>query len=96
MVGGAYAAAAPSHVSAIATIPAGDDIMAPFIVALSRTAHSIRQAADRIGRRFTRKAEIKLSITMSLPPFIKFAFDYKADIGEAANDNTVSQPRQPA
>jgi hypothetical protein len=70
--------------------------MTPFIAALSRTARSIRHAADRIGRRFIRKAEIKLGITMSLPPFLKFAFDYKADIGGAANDNTPSQPRQSA
>jgi hypothetical protein len=95
-LGGAFAAAAPCPVSAIATIPAGDDIMTPFIAALSRTARSIRHAVSRIGRRFARRAEIKLGITASLPPFLKFAFEYKADIGEAANDNTSSEPRQSA
>ena len=67
--------------------------MTPFIAALSRTARSTRRAANRISRRFTRKAEIKLGITVSLPSFLKLAFDYKADIGDAANDITPSQPR---
>ena len=70
--------------------------MTPFIAALSRTARSIRHAVSRIGRRFARRAEIKLGITVSPPPFLKFAFEYKADIGEAANDNTSSEPRQSA
>lgn len=42
--------------------------MTPFSAALSRTARSFRQAANRIGRRCTRKAEIKFGITVSLPP----------------------------
>jgi len=31
-----------------------------------------------------------------LPPFLKFAFDYKADIGEPANDNMPHQPGRTA
>ena len=38
--------------------------MTPFIEALSNTARSIRHEASRIGRRFTRKAEIKFGITV--------------------------------
>ena len=62
--------------------------MTTFISALTRTVRRIRRCAKRFSRRLTRKAEIKLGITVSLPPFLKFAFDYKADIGQPANDNT--------
>jgi hypothetical protein len=31
-----------------------------------------------------------------LAAFLKFAFNYKADIGESAADNTPNQPRQSA
>jgi hypothetical protein len=93
---GAYAAAAPSTVSAIATIPAGDIFMTTFISALTRTVRRIRRSAKRLSRRLTRKAEIKLGITVSLPPFLKFALDYKANIGEPANDDTPHQPGRTA
>ena len=63
--------------------------MTTFISALTRT---VRRCAKRLSRRLTRKAEIKLGITVSLPPFLKFALDYKADIGEPANDDTPRQP----
>jgi hypothetical protein len=49
-----------------------------------------------LSRRLTRKAEIKLGITVSLPPFLKFALDYKADIGEPANNDTPRQPGRTA
>ena len=66
--------------------------MTTFISALTRTVLRIRRNAKRLSRRLTRKAEIKLGITVSLPPFLKFALDYKADIGEPANDDTPRQP----
>lgn len=50
------------------------------ISAIARTLH-------RILHRLSRKARIKLGITVSLPPFLKIALDYSADIGEPANDN---------
>jgi hypothetical protein len=68
--------------------------MTPLIAALSRAARSIRQAANRIGNRFTRKAEIKFGITVSFPPFLKLTFAYKANIGEAANNNIPAPPSQ--
>ena len=66
--------------------------MTTFISALTRTVLRIRRNAKRLSRRLTRKAEIELGITVSLPPFLKFALDYKADIGEPANDDTPRQP----
>jgi hypothetical protein len=71
-------------------------IMTTFILALTRTVRRIRRSAKRLSQRLTRNAEIKLGITVSLPPFLKFAFDYKADIGEPANDNTPRQPGRTA
>ena len=70
--------------------------MTTFISALTRTVRRIRRCAKRLSRRLTRKAELKLGITVSLPPFLKFAFDYKADIGEPANDNAPRQPGRTA
>ena len=42
--------------------------MTTFISALTRTVRRIRRCAKRLGRRLTREAEIKLGITVSLPP----------------------------
>ena len=62
--------------------------MTTFISALTRTVLRIRRNAKRLSRRLTRKAEIKLGITVSLPPFLTFAFVYEADVGEPAKDDT--------
>jgi hypothetical protein len=70
--------------------------MTTFISALTRTVRRIRRSAKRLSRRLTRKAEIKFGITVSLPPFLKFALDYKADIGEPANDDMPRQPGRTA
>ena len=70
--------------------------MTTFISAITRIVSRIRRCAKRLSKRLTRNAEIKLGITVSLPPFLKFAFDYKADIGEPANDNTPHQPGRTA
>ena len=70
--------------------------MTTFISALTRTVRRICRCAKRLSRRLTRKAEIKLGITVSLPPFLKFAFDYKANIGEPANDYTPHRPGRTA
>jgi hypothetical protein len=86
----------PSTVSAIATIPAGDIFVTTFISALPRPVRRIRRCAKRLSRRLTRKAEIKLGITVGLRPFLKFAFDYRADIAEPANDNTPHRPGRTA
>lgn len=37
--------------------------------------------------RYARKAGIKIGITVAVPPFLKVALDYTADLGEPANDN---------
>ena len=70
--------------------------MTTFISALTRTVRRIRRRAKRLSRRLTRKAEIKLVITVSLPPLLKFAFDYKANIGEPAKDDTPHRPGRTA
>jgi hypothetical protein len=86
------AAAAQFSVSAIASLQR-ETIMNTAISAITRTSRSIRRTVNRIARRLTRKASIKLGITVSVPPFLKFVLAYKADIGEAANDN--SRRRKP-
>jgi hypothetical protein len=87
---------AQCSVSAIASLQK-ETIMDTAISAITRTSRSIRRAVNRIARRLTRKASVKLGITVSVPPFLKFVFDYKADIGEAANDNRPRRkPRQSA
>jgi hypothetical protein len=94
---GAYTAAAPSIVSAIATDIAEGDIMNPLISAITRTARSLRRSFHRIVQRLTRKAKIKLGLTFGLPPFVKIVFDYQADLGEATNDNRPNRrPRHTA
>jgi hypothetical protein len=83
-------------VSAIASLQK-ETIMNTAISAITRTSRSIRRAVNRIARRLTRKASITLGITVSVSPFVKFVFDYKADIGEPANDNRPRRkPRQTA
>jgi hypothetical protein len=83
-------------VSAIASLQK-ETIMNTAISAITRTSRSIRRAVNRIARRLTRKASIKLGITVSVPPFVKFVFDYKADISKPANDNrSRRKPRQTA
>lgn len=62
--------------------------MNTLITAIAHTAHRIRHRASRVIARLTRKASIKLAVTISLPPFLKIAFDYKADIGTAADETT--------
>ena len=71
--------------------------MNPLISAITRTARSLRHSFRRVAQRLTRKAKIKLGLTFSLPPFVKFVFDYQADIGEPANENRPNRkPRRTA
>ena len=64
------------------------------ISALTRSAHSIRRTVTRLVTRLTRRAEIKVRISLSVPPFLKLVFDYKTDLRVAANDNNRSiRPR---
>jgi hypothetical protein len=90
------AAAAQFSVSVIASLQK-ESIMNTAISAITRTSRSIRRTVNRIARRLTRKASIKLGLTVSVPPFFKFVLDYKSDIDEAANDNSHRRkPRQTA
>ncbi len=62
---------------------------------LARTNRGIRRAFRRLIGRLRHKADIQLTITMSLPPFLTVAFEYKVDLGrlheadikQPANDN---------
>ena len=63
--------------------------MTTSIAAFTRTTRRIRGRAKRLIRRLTRKAEIKLCLTISLPPFLKPVLDYKVDIGVPA---TTTRP----
>jgi len=67
------------------------------ISALTRTAHDIRLAITRLATRLARRAEIKVRISFSVPPFLKLVVDYKADLRQAANDNKPGiRPRHSA
>ena len=46
------------------------------------TSRSIRRATANLLDRLSRKASLKLAVTVSLPPFVKFAIDYKADLAK--------------
>jgi hypothetical protein len=47
--------------------------------------------------RLTRRAEIEVRLSVSVPPFLKLVVDYKADLRVAANDNNSSiSPRHSA
>jgi hypothetical protein len=90
------ATTAQFSVSAIASLQK-ETIMKTAISAITRTSRSGRGALNRIARRLTRKASIKLGITVSVSPFVKFVFAYKADIGEPTDDNRRRRkPRQTA
>jgi hypothetical protein len=76
-----------------------NSITAAFI----RTSRSIRRATTNLLNRLTRKASLKLAVTVSLPPFVKFAIDYKADLSKPeigipkpANDNPRRSSRSRA
>ncbi len=64
-----------------------NSITAVFI----RTSRSIRRATNNLLNRLTRKASLKLSVTVSLPPFVKLAIDYTADLSRPEN-----RPPKPA
>jgi hypothetical protein len=75
--------------------------MNTFTAAIVRTSRSVRRAATNLITRFTRKASINLAITISLPPFVKLAIDYKADLSKPenrlpkpANDNKPRRSRK--
>jgi hypothetical protein len=65
---GAYTVAAPSIVFAIAPDIAKGEITTPLVSAITRTARSLRRSFPRIAQRHTRRAKIKLGLTLSLPP----------------------------
>ncbi len=72
-----------------------------FTAAIVRTSRSIRRAATNLISRLTRQASINLAITISLPPFVKLAIDYKADLSKpenrrpkSANDNKPRRSRK--
>jgi hypothetical protein len=56
----------------------------------TRTSRSIRRATINLLVRLTRKASLKLALTISLPPFVKLAIDYKADLSKP--ENRVPKP----
>jgi len=67
------------------------------ISALTRIACNIPRAIAGLARRLTRRAEIKVRLSFSVPPFLKLVVDYKADLREAANDNKPGiRPRHSA
>ena len=59
--------------------------MNAITAAFIRTSRSIRRATTNLLNRLTRKASLKLAVTVSLPPFVKFAIDYKADLSKPKN-----------
>lgn len=68
--------------------------MNSITAAFVRTSRSIRRATASLLDRLTRKASLKLAVTVSLPPFVKFSLDYRADLSRSekrsqrsANDN---------
>ena len=67
------------------------------ISALTRIARNIRRGITRLARRLTRRADIKVRISISVPPFLQLVVDYKADLREAANVNKPGiRPRHSA
>jgi len=67
------------------------------ISVLTRVARNIRRAITRLARRLTHRAQVKVRISVSVPPFLKLVVDYKADLREAANDNKPGiRPRHSA
>jgi hypothetical protein len=75
--------------------------MKPIIAAIVRTSRNLRRAACKLLTRLTRKASIKLTFTVSLPPFLKPAIDYKIDLSKPenhlpkpANDNKPRRARK--
>jgi hypothetical protein len=59
-----------------------EHLMNSITAAFIRTSRSIRRATTNLLNRLTRKASLKLAVTVSLPPFVKFAIDYKAGLSK--------------
>ena len=59
--------------------------MTSISAAITRTSRSIRRSAYTLILRLTRKASLKLALTISLPPFVKLAIDCKADLSKPKN-----------
>jgi hypothetical protein len=78
--------------------------MNPITAVFVRTSRSIRRAVISVLDRLTRKASLKLAVSVSLPPFLKFSLDYRADLSKpekrvqrSANDNNRRRSsRRPA
>jgi hypothetical protein len=94
------AAATPFISSAIRDHFSKEHPMNPIIAAFDRTSRSLRRTARSLTSRVTRKASLKLVLTISLPPFVKLAIDYKVDLSKPenrlpkpANDNRPRRSR---
>ena len=71
--------------------------MNTVISATARTGRRVRRSLRRFIKRLTRKAVIELTVTVSLPPFLKIVVGYEAKPNSAANDNRpCRRPRRSA
>lgn len=59
--------------------------MTTILNILARTSRSIRRTARHLAARITRKASIKLALTISIPPFVKASLNYDADLSKPEN-----------
>lgn len=61
--------------------------MTTTISALATLSRRVARSFHRLLARPIRKATLAVTVTVAVPPFIKVAVTYKADLGKAANDN---------
>ena len=64
-----------------------------LVTTIDRTSRGIRASIRSIANRLTRKARIKVSLTISLPPFVKLALDYSADLSREPGKPAKACPR---
>jgi len=58
--------------------------MTTTVQALTHLSHRIARSFHRLFSRLTRKAELAITVTLTIPPFLKVSFAYKADLQASA------------
>jgi hypothetical protein len=65
--------------------------MTTTIQALTNLGHRVARSFHRLFNRLTRKAELAITVTLAVPPFLKVNLAYKADLAKSALSNAASR-----
>lgn len=63
--------------------------MTTTIQALTHLSHRVARSFHRLFNRLTRKAELAITVTLAIPPFLKVNLAYKADLQKSARGDST-------